>query len=266
MPRNQLVQSLERGLVILGQIARSDDGLTLQDISRSVGLKPTTAHNLIRTLASQGFVEKTLRPVRYRVGPMLDDLSSLHRRKMVMRRVPAVLRGLFNSLDRATVVFAQVAGGDIRKSMRINAERPSVIEYPQDVFQHPYVSASALLIQSLWTEEERVVYRNRYPFLEYGAHAWGTMDRFDEQMEAVRAKGYAVVDLEKRGVFAVSAPVTGSDGQVLGAIGGNIPFERATGPERRRMIEEVLKAAAELSNVVAGNATKAQSLHTGERK
>lgn len=256
MSRNQLVQSLSRGLFILDQIARSDDGLTLQDLSRNVGLKPTTAHNLVRTLISHGFLEKTPRPVRYRVGTSLDDLAGLRRKKLILRRVPVALRMLCDSLDRATVVFAQIVGGDILKSMRINAERPAVIEYPQGVSQHPYVSASALLIQSLWSEEERVAYRDRYPFLEYGAHVWGTQERFDEQMEAVRRNGYAVVDIDKGGVFKVAAPVTGPDGQVLAAIGANIPLERASGPQRRRLVEEVLKAAANLSARAAGNARK----------
>jgi DNA-binding IclR family transcriptional regulator len=175
------------------------------------------------------------------------------------------LTDLFNELKDATTVFAQVVGGDVRKVMRIIPERPGILEYPHDVSLHPYVSASALLFQSLWTEEERVAYRKRYPFWEYGAHAWGTEKRFDEEMEATRRKGCAMVDIEKTGVYTMAAPVTGVDGQVLAAIGATIPLEKAREKRRRQLVGEVMKAAANLSGQAAENVVKTEPVHPGER-
>lgn len=264
MPHSQLVQSLARGLTILDQIARSEGGLSLQELSRRLGLKPTTVHNLVRTLISRGFVEKASQPVRYRAGPAIGELAGLRDRGELLRRAPIISTDLFNALGDATAIFAQVVGGDVRKIMRIIPERPGVLEYPHDVSLHPYVSASALLFQSLWTEEERAAYRKRYPFWEYGAHAWGTEERFGEAMEAARRQGYAAVDIEKTGVYTMAAPVTGADGQVLGAIGATIPLEKARENRRQQLIGEVMKAAGRLSGRVVKNAA-AESVHSGER-
>ena len=264
MPRSQLVQSLTRGLTILEQIARSESGLSLQELSRRVGLKPTTVHNLVRTLVSQGFVEKVPRPVRYRVGSAVEDLAGLRKSGLLLGRVPAAMTDLFNVLGDATTVFAQVVGGDIRKVMRIIRERPGILEHPQDVSLHPYVSASALLFQSLWMEEERVAYRKRYPFWEYGAHAWGTEERFDAEMEATRLRGFAFVDIEKTGVYTMASPITGAGGQVLAAIGATIPLETADEPRRRQLNIEVIKAAGVLSGQTAPPAAETEPVQLGK--
>ena len=50
MAGNHLVQSIQRAVDILQCVAASEDGVTLQEISRQLGLKPPTVHNIARTL------------------------------------------------------------------------------------------------------------------------------------------------------------------------------------------------------------------------
>ncbi len=50
------VQSLTRGLTLLEQLADSEGGISLTEISQRAGLAPSTAHRLLNTLADMGFV------------------------------------------------------------------------------------------------------------------------------------------------------------------------------------------------------------------
>jgi IclR family transcriptional regulator, acetate operon repressor len=50
------VQSLTRGLSILGCLAQSEGGLTLTDIAERAQLAPSTAHRLLATLEKTGYV------------------------------------------------------------------------------------------------------------------------------------------------------------------------------------------------------------------
>lgn len=50
------VQALDRALVLLRLVA-SADGLTLTEISQRIGMAPSTAHRLLTTLESKGFVQ-----------------------------------------------------------------------------------------------------------------------------------------------------------------------------------------------------------------
>jgi IclR family transcriptional regulator, acetate operon repressor len=50
------VQSLTRGLTLLEQLADSEGGISLTEISQRTSLAPSTAHRLLNTLADMGFV------------------------------------------------------------------------------------------------------------------------------------------------------------------------------------------------------------------
>ena len=75
MPHNELIQSLLRAMDVIELVAQSERGLSLGEVCNSLKLKQPTAHNLIRTLISRDFVEKTTSPVRYRLGPAVTRLA-----------------------------------------------------------------------------------------------------------------------------------------------------------------------------------------------
>jgi IclR family acetate operon transcriptional repressor len=52
------VQSLSRGLLILEKIAESENGVLLTDLAEQLQLPASTAHRLLHTLESQGFVRR----------------------------------------------------------------------------------------------------------------------------------------------------------------------------------------------------------------
>lgn len=51
-----LVQSVERAMVLLESLAEYGDGLRLTDLVQKTGLSPSTAHRLLTTLQTRQFV------------------------------------------------------------------------------------------------------------------------------------------------------------------------------------------------------------------
>ena len=247
MPHSQLVQSLLRGLDILELVAASERGLALRDLTEHLGLKAPTAHNLARTLAARGFLQKTADPPRYLLGRAVLELARAQAGNALLRRAGAALRRLFRQIPGATVTLSQSAGGEVLTVLRISPERPGILERPHGRPMHPYGTASAVLFQTLWTEQERAAYRRRYPFWEYGAHLWGGEVRLEKFLAAARRAGYAALRLDKAGVFPAAAPVTGANNELLAAVGASVPAGRASPARRRRLIERVVAAAEKLS-------------------
>ncbi|MCZ2823053.1 MULTISPECIES: IclR family transcriptional regulator [unclassified Modestobacter] len=70
------VQSIERAAAILRVVAGSGGRLGVTDIAAAVGLAKTTAHSLLRTLLSVGFVEQDPATGRYALGPGLLRLGT----------------------------------------------------------------------------------------------------------------------------------------------------------------------------------------------
>ncbi|QEN88169.1 helix-turn-helix domain-containing protein [Labrys sp. KNU-23] len=63
------VQAVLRALSILRCIARDQRGMTLTEVVRGTGLAPSTAHRLLTTLQSEGFVQFETTASRWFVGP-----------------------------------------------------------------------------------------------------------------------------------------------------------------------------------------------------
>jgi DNA-binding IclR family transcriptional regulator len=71
-----LIQSVERAAAIIRLLAASSQRLRLADVSASLQLPKATAHGLLTTLVSVGFVEQDRVSGQYQLSPGLLDLSS----------------------------------------------------------------------------------------------------------------------------------------------------------------------------------------------
>jgi len=249
-----LVQSLTRALDILEAVGRSESeaggggGATLKGLSDSLGLKGATVHNLAKTLVARRYLTK--RNGGYRLGPAAPELAQTYLDSGLSERAQAEVTHLAEEFPAATVVFSRPAGGagsEVLYALRMSPERPGVLERPRALAVHPYGTASALLFQALWTDEERSEYRRRHPFWEAGGPIWRDEARLDEQLAAIRRAGYARPRPPGRHSRPVAAPVWGRGRELVAAIGASVPAAEATKKEMTRLAGEVRRAAEILS-------------------
>jgi DNA-binding IclR family transcriptional regulator len=245
MAHSELVQSLSRGLRIITVLAASDEGLALRDVSETMGLKPPTAHNLLRTLCAEGFAAK--HDGRYTLGPAIRRISTGGAGGEWRARADDVVRSLFRKIGGATVSLAEAAGDDISVSVRISPERPGLVEHPRGESMHPYGTGTALVFQAFWREEVRAAYRARHRFWEYGAHLWDTEERLEKTLSRIRRRGYTAEKIRGRHTLPVAAPVFSRSNQLIGVIGAGIPQKERTARRKKRCIDAVLAAARDLS-------------------
>lgn len=248
MPRSDLVQSLLRGLDMLALVARSPDGLPLCRVADAMGLKAPTAHKLLRTLADRGFLERSSRPVRYRLGPAALELANAHWNSGLLERAPAVLTDVWTEIKFATVTLCEAVGSEVMTLLRISPERLGFVERPTNRVMAPYATAGALAFQAWWTEEERAAYRRKHPFWEQGTHIWDSLEEVDAFLAEVRGKGYAAPPFEAKGVCPVAAPIFGWKGVLRATVGASVPLRQTDASVRAGLIAEVTRAAEELSS------------------
>ena len=242
-----LVQSLARGLDILQAVARSDNGLRLNEIASAMGLKPPTAHSLAKTLASRGFLSKARPGPRYTLGPAALEMADWRRKRSLARRAAREVARLFDDVGM-TVTYAEPVGGELAVRLRMSPDRPGVLQEPEGFTFRPYTSASLLAYLAHCTEEERETVRRRYPFIEYGAHAWKTEASLESFIEEVRRKGYAAPEWEDRDIFHAAAPVFGAGRALVATLGVSARSKTAPGRERRdAIVRRLVQAAASLS-------------------
>ena len=239
-----LIQSLVRGLDILTLVAESPDGLRLNALADATGLKLPTVHKLARTLVHRGFLARASRPVRYQLGRAALEIAEAHWHSNLLRRAPDVLRRICSHFGRATATLCEVIGGEVINVLRMSPERPGVVERPVSRAMMPYSSASALVFQAWWTEQERSAYRDRYPFWEHGAHLWTDVDALDTFLAETREKGCASAYFLARNCCPAAAPVFGPNGVLRATVGASVPMEDSA--SHTDLIQTVLYAAREL--------------------
>lgn len=232
MPSSELVQSVTRALLILEHLAGVEDGMTLQQLCQELDLKSPTVHNLLRTLAARGYVERLSEPARYRLGPTLIDLTDQYRHQTTQRMAARAVSQVFARFSFARVTYAEAERGDIVLKLRMTPERPGLLERPWHSVMLAYVSASVLVFQAYWPEDQRELYDSKYPFEIYGVHIWGDADRAACFLDEVRRKGYAAPPPDANGLYRLAVPIFNAEHALLGVLGAAFNADDVTDPDQ----------------------------------
>jgi len=247
-PRVGGVQSLGRAFAILEAIARHRDGITLAELSKSVGLHTSTTFHLVRTLVSLGYVRQVADGKRYRIGRPLFVLaaSALDEVEMVSLATP-----LLEDLARETgecghfavrmgdhlVVIARTAGRSaFQLNDRIGVVRPA------------HCTALGKVILAALRPEQRERFLQRAELKAYTAHSITDADTLRRELDKVAQRGVALDDGEfDAEVRCLAVAVRDFTGQVTGALGISGPVWRLSLDALQAKADAVRAAAERLS-------------------
>jgi DNA-binding IclR family transcriptional regulator len=200
MAHSDLVHSLLRGLDILKLISSRPEGMRLNEITQDTGLKKSTVHNLLRTLAAREFLVKD-NLNRFSLGPAVLDMASSIKKNDTMENLSTMLLDFSRRFPQCTLTVSALRGNEIRCLLRISPDLPGLLQHPSDRFFMPYVSASAIALQSANPELAGEL-EKRFPFDEYGIGKWGTLKKFEQQKQQVLQDGFCCQN--KKDSFAVA--------------------------------------------------------------
>lgn len=266
------VQSLARGMAILEMVAKAPDGLSLQEIADALGVATATAFNLTATLleanagagspSAGAWLEKTPRPVRYKLGPRLRQLAEIHRSTGGAGSGPthaqcrAAMQALRTALPGANALLCQAVGAELIALMRIEGPMQDVIQEPRSPVRVPYSTATSLCYLAFADNDDRIDFQTRYSFSLYGAGLWGSEENLDRFLIEARQRGYACPETLGAPLRA-AAPIYNRDGTLWGCIGASTTSKGMALPDapsatpaatRARIIEACLRVAAELTD------------------
>jgi DNA-binding IclR family transcriptional regulator len=245
MAGGNLVGSLVKGLDILGIVARAPDGLRLKDIADEMGLKTTTAYNLIRTLHAVGYLHKTPGGL-YALGPKVTQLVDAQAGRQLLQRAEESMRDLAALLPQATLTFAEPAGNLIVVRLRISPDQPRRLQRPRSRNAAPYSSATGLLFLAFGDAEWVGDMRLEHPFHETGIRLWSDPDRLRDYLADVRKQGIAVPPFPHQEALRMAAPVFDGEGHLVAALGASVPWPPSQVPDTfTEGIRRLLVPAAE---------------------
>lgn len=230
MPANGgSVQSLDRALGILEQLATDEAGLTLTELSARTELHKTTVHRLLATLLERGFVARDDDTGRYAVGLKVLEIGQAVRRQVapgaVVRRHLTQLRDATGETSH----YAVPSGDQMVYIEKIESRR--AVRIASEVGDHVELYCTALGKAYLACQPDADV--ERYvvdtSFDRHTEHTVTGPDEFRREVGRVRRRGFAVDDRENEPeIRCVGAAVRSVSGRAIGAVSVSAPVSRLT--------------------------------------
>jgi DNA-binding IclR family transcriptional regulator len=248
--------ALDKGLDILELLASTDGGLTQAEIAKALGRSPNEHYRMLERLVRRGYVARN-ESDRYELTLRLFGLAHLHRpiRRLVSQATPlmrdlAVKTLQSNHLavyDRAgVIVIAQMdAPGYWGISIRVGAKVSL------------YNTSSGHILLAFRSVEECALM-----IAEHEKPSDDPEQPADllERLAQARQRGYEVMpSMQTAGVYNLSAPVLGADGQAIAALTCPYitPLGRNKAPDIAEAIGMIVGSASTLSHMIGGHADPA---------
>lgn len=234
------VQSVERAfqiLEILYENQKPDDGLGIASISKKLGLKLPTVHNLMKTLVLLNYAEQK-QDGKYRPGPKADKFG-MKSDSMLLARARPVIARLVRELNETAVLI--VAHDGVRYTL-LQEECIRELKVSPDILPNSNFcgTATGLAILSRFSEGSLERYLGSSPGAITGH--FNSLAELKKTLEKIRKDGCCVLEKKEIAVFGVQ--VTDSTSGLFAALGIFVPLTRYDRQVRAK-ITDGMKAAAE---------------------
>ncbi|GAA4408915.1 hypothetical protein GCM10023168_26930 [Fodinibacter luteus] len=227
----------------------TDGELGVSDIARRLGVAKSTAHRLLQTLASRGFVEQDQHSGQYRLGIHVYELGSLALARNELRHAALPFLRQVAMATGLTVNLSVPDGPDIVFVERIeNSDGVRILgHFGRRLPAHTASSGKAI---SAWNRDADLA-RRRAGFPPRVSKTVRTEADWDRCLENVRRLGYAVSHSESfDGASSVAVPVMHRR-QAVASVSVFGPTE-VIEPRVDRLVPVLLAASRRITRAHAG--------------
>lgn len=248
------IKSVHKALAVLEAVAKERDGLTAQEISSRLDLPYATAHRILTTLHSAGYLSFQKSHKVYRTGPRLLNLYGAVTQQDQLGRLvyPALAK-----LSHDTKETVHLAIRHVNEVVYLETLLPphSFVMYTPAGMRSPLHSTGlGKAIIAFCADEEIETILEDYEFQRFTPNTIGSPAGFWTQIRQIREKGYAFDNEESSmGVRCVASIVANGAGYPEAAISVSAPASRLDSDEAVvKLAAKVCGACREASEAIGG--------------
>jgi len=236
------IQTLARGLIILGKMAESSDGMGITELADELGIDKGSTSRLLQTLAAYGFAEKDPQSRKYLLGPQIVRLSRAMLTRMPLRDTAKPFLKTLVDLSGECTHLAILAQGQALYLDQVDS--PSALRVTTGVGTLAPLYCTAL-------GKVLLAFANGPMPEQFSAYTMRTItdpNLLKLHLEQVRLQGFAVDDEEyMHGVRCIATPIYDFRDRCVAAIGISGPVSRLSMEIMPEMIETVREVGKSLS-------------------
>ena len=264
-----MVQTIERVTALLDLLGSYSHGISLNEISQTLGLPKGTCHRLLNSLAYFDFVRQDRKTRHYALGFKHLDLANRLLKQIDFREVATpFLRELSEKtketihlviLDRDEILYIEKfepheAQNGLQMASKVGHRTPA----------HS-CAVGKMLLSELPRERVEAIIQNR-GLPRRTENTITDKERLFEHLRLIRQRGYSIDDEENEvGIRCVAAPIRNAMGEAIAAISISGPALRIT----REAIEDslrdlVMDTARQISEKLGYKPEENQTRNTNE--
>lgn len=248
---NTTIQCLGRAIAILDCFKEIEE-LGVTEISNRIGLHKSTTFNIISTLEHYRYLEKNENTGKYHLGIELFRMGTkVHAslRKIVapyLEKLVSQFKETVNLVTRDSNHVIYLEKIESPHSMRISTTEGSRLPIN--------TTAVGKAILAGLPDDELMEVINRIQFVKFTDHTVCNKKKFYENIQKVRALGYAE-DFEELeiGLTCVASPIFNHTGKSFAAISVSGPTSRMNNDVRKEISKVLMEVTQEISQKIGYN-------------
>lgn len=241
------IRSVEKVLDILEYLAAARRPVGVSEVARAVNFHVSTAHRLLRTLASRGYVEQEAVLRQYVLGPRLLALSGTYRGSEVLVQVARPeLEQLRDSIGE-TIHLGVYRNGQVIELASAGSRQPVSVTLGTG-FQDPaHCSALGKILLAHLAQDSLAAQLAAGPLERRTPRSITRKPELLRELVAVRGQGFAIDEEELASdLCCIAVPVADSSGQVVAALSVAMPKSRFRGGSIKRWTLSLAESAARI--------------------
>lgn len=245
------ITSVDRAFGVLEEL-RCLDGATLSELADEVDLSKGALHTHLATLREHGFVEH--RGDSYALGQRFLTFGEYVRNSQPLyRAAKSEVDELAMETGECVHLITEENGMEstLYESFGERAVgRELFMKNREQMGRYLHYSAAGKAILSQFDRADLDALLDRHGLPDRTRHTITDRGEFEEELDRVRERGYAVNDEEDLlGIRAVGSPIVGPDGEVLGALSISAPASRMQGERFTENLPRVVKEYVNIAEV-----------------
>lgn len=260
-----IVPALVKALDILEYLAAKGTPATVKEMAADLDIPVATAYRTVKYLTSRRYLVESQRSEGfYEFGPQISYLSHLYtNQSSLIVDAHMALRELADITGQTSQLGVLQDFGVTYIDQCLPAKPVSIIATLRTVVPINLSACGKVLVAHL-PESEREAFLRKAPLVAQTKKSVVDLDRFAEQLEAVRAQSYALDHEEyARGIGCLAAPIWDYRQQIVGAIGITGHIAEYNDSDRLiQLIRWVDSAARTVSVRMGGGTEDPLAIHT----
>lgn len=246
-----LIQSLDRGLVILQAVAQSKQPLSLNELAELLDIDRSSAFRLAQTLRRRGFLSTPPGRKDYILGSSMWTLSRQYDwSNMLVRVAHKALKELAAGINE-TAHLAIREGKSALFIDSVDTTQVIAVSGQTGELVPLYCTAHGKALLADADERELRSTFGAGPLERYTDSTIHTIDALTRECLAIKKRGYATDEAEfSVGLRCVAAPIRTQNGSVIASIGVSAPANRFLEKDYPSHATEVMRTAKKVSDML----------------